>query len=178
MSRFSRLFASGLSLRFASATVTAAMFAGLLTLPNSARAQGLLQAPTPNLGTGVTPQAVAAADLNRSGWTGLVVANSNVNHGASTISVFLGTGPNTYAGVATYSCVRILLQSWPPTLITTDTLTSLSAAPIPPLSMCCSTMDRAALALRPPLVLLAVRRSRWLPATLSATAMWTWLPRH
>ena len=103
MSRFSRLFASGLSLRFASATVTAAMFAGLLTLPNSARAQGLLQAPTPNLGTGVTPQAVAAADLNRSGWTGLVVANSNVNHGASTISVFLGTGPNTYAGVATYS---------------------------------------------------------------------------
>jgi hypothetical protein len=103
MSRFSRLFASGFSIRFASATVTAAMFASLLMHPNSARAQGLIQAPSANLGTGVTPQAVAAADLNRSGWIGLVVANSNISHGASTISVFLGTGPNTYGTATTYS---------------------------------------------------------------------------
>lgn len=103
MSRFSRLLASGLPLRFASATVTAAMFAGLLTLPTSARAQGLLQAPSPNLTAGKTPQGVAAADFNRSGWTGLVVANSNVYHNASTISVFLGTGPNTYSAAATYN---------------------------------------------------------------------------
>ena len=41
MSRFSRVFASGFSLRFASHHVAAALFAGLLMLPNAARAQGL-----------------------------------------------------------------------------------------------------------------------------------------
>ncbi|MGB8477950.1 MAG: FG-GAP-like repeat-containing protein [Acidobacteriaceae bacterium] len=98
MSRSSRVFASGFSLRFASITVAAAMFAGLLMLPNSARAQGLLQAPSPNLTTGTVPQGVAAADFNRSGWTGLVVTDSTNKN----IKVFLGTGPNTFGAAATY----------------------------------------------------------------------------
>jgi hypothetical protein len=74
------------------------MFASLLMLPNSARAQGLLQAPTPNLITGTVPQAVAAADFNRSGWTGLVVADSTNKN----IKVFLGTGPNAFNGGTIY----------------------------------------------------------------------------
>jgi hypothetical protein len=102
MSRFSRVFASGPFLRLASSTAAAAMFAGLLMLPSSAHAQGLLQSPSPNLTTGTTPQAVAAADFNRSGWTGLVVANSHVHGGASTISVFFGIGPNQFTGGSTY----------------------------------------------------------------------------
>ena len=72
MSRFSRVFASGFSLQVASASVATALFASLLMLPNAARAQGLLQAPSANLSTGVTPQGVAAADFARTGWTGLV----------------------------------------------------------------------------------------------------------
>ncbi|HTU51809.1 MAG TPA: FG-GAP-like repeat-containing protein [Acidobacteriaceae bacterium] len=98
MSRFSRLFASGSSLRFASATVVAAMFAGLLMLPNTAAAQGLLQAPSANLTTGTVPQGVAAADFARTGWMGMVVTNST----GKNIKVFLGTGPNTYNTGTTY----------------------------------------------------------------------------
>ena len=97
MSRFS-LFASGSSLRFASTIVVAAMFAGLLTLPNSAHAQGLIQAPTPNLTTGTVPQGVAVADFARSGWTGMVVADSTNKN----IKVFLGTGSNTFNGGTIY----------------------------------------------------------------------------
>jgi hypothetical protein len=103
MSRFSRVFARGSSIRFASITTAAVMFASLLMFPNSAHAQGLLQAPSANLTTGTTPQGVAAADFNRSGWTGLVIANSNVRRGASSISVYLGTGPNTFNGGNTYN---------------------------------------------------------------------------
>lgn len=99
MSRFSRVFASGSSIRFASTAVAAAVFAGLLTLPNPARAQGLLQSPSANLLTGTTPQGVAAADFNRSGWVGLVVADSTNKN----IKVFLGTGSNTYNGGTTYT---------------------------------------------------------------------------
>ena len=48
MSRFSRLFASGSSLRFASVTV-AATLASLFMLPSTVRAQGsLIQAPSAN----------------------------------------------------------------------------------------------------------------------------------
>ena len=79
------------------------MFAGLLMLPNSARAQGLLQSPSPSLPTGTAPQGVAAADFNRSGWIGMVVTDSGVYHGTSQISVFVGNGRNTYAGAATYN---------------------------------------------------------------------------
>ena len=102
MSRFSRVFASGFSLRFASASVAAALFASLLMLPNVRPRARVSASAIGQLGTGVTPQGVAAADFNRSGWTGLVVANSKVNRGVSTISVFLGTGPNTYGGANTY----------------------------------------------------------------------------
>lgn len=97
MSRFSRVIASGFSLRFASITVAAAMFAGLLMLPNSARAQGLFQSPSPNLTTGSAPQGVAAADFDRSGWTGLVVTDSTNKN----IKVYLGKGPNTFGAAAT-----------------------------------------------------------------------------
>jgi FG-GAP-like repeat/Bacterial Ig-like domain (group 3)/FG-GAP repeat len=98
MPRFSHVFASGFSLRFASIAVAAAMFAGLLTLPNPASAQGLFQAPTPTLTAGTVPKGVAAADFNRSGWVGMVVANSTSNN----IKVFLGTSPNTFNGGTTY----------------------------------------------------------------------------
>ncbi len=81
--------------------VSIVCIAGVLAISSAANAQGLLQPPSPNLTAGVTPQGVAAADFDRSGWTGLVVANSHVNHGASTISVFRGTGPNTYTPVGT-----------------------------------------------------------------------------
>ena len=97
MSRFSRVFASGSSLRLASATIAAAMFVSLLMLPNSARAQGLLQTPSPILNTGTGPQGVAAADFNRSGWTGLAVTDSTNKN----IKVFLGTGPNTFGAAST-----------------------------------------------------------------------------
>ena len=69
MSRFSRVFASGSSLRFASASVVAALFASLLMLPNTARAQGLYTRPSPNLNARRTaPRAVAAGDFARSGF--------------------------------------------------------------------------------------------------------------
>ncbi len=99
MPRFSRVFASVSSFRFASTTVAATMFAGLLTLPNPARAQGLFQAPTPTLTTGTVPQGVAAADFNRSGWVGMVVANST----STNVKVFLGTSPNTFNGGTSYT---------------------------------------------------------------------------
>jgi len=76
--------------------------AGLLAIASAANAQGLFQAPSANLTTGKTPQGVAAADLNRSGWIGLVVTDSTNNN----INVFLGTSPNTYAGAITHGVCR------------------------------------------------------------------------
>ena len=76
MSRFSRLFASGSSLRFASASVATALFASLLMLPTSARAQGLYSRPSASLNTGTVPVAVAAGDFARSGFQSMAVANS------------------------------------------------------------------------------------------------------
>jgi len=98
MPRFSRVFASGFSLRFASITVAAGHVRRSLMLPNPARAQGLLQSPSPNLTTGTGPQGAAAADFARSGWVGMVVTDSTNKN----IKVFLGTGPNTFAGATTY----------------------------------------------------------------------------
>ncbi|MHB1935102.1 MAG: FG-GAP-like repeat-containing protein [Acidobacteriaceae bacterium] len=97
MSRLSRLFASGPSLRFASIAVATAMLLSLLALPGSARAQGLFQSPSPTLTTGTTPQGVAAADLNRDGFMDLVVTDS----ASKNVKIFLATGPNTYAAAST-----------------------------------------------------------------------------
>ena len=97
MSRRSRLIACGSSLRFASIPVTMALLLSLLALPNSARAQGLFQSPSPNLTVATTPQGVAAADFNHSGFQGLVVTDS----ASKNMKVFLGTGPNTFGTAAT-----------------------------------------------------------------------------
>ncbi|MES2221009.1 MAG: VCBS repeat-containing protein, partial [Acidobacteriota bacterium] len=97
MPRFSPVSSCGSLFRFFSLTVAATLFAGMLTLPNSAHAQGLLQGPSPTLSTGTAPQGVAAADFNRSGWIGMVVSDST----NKSLKVYLGTGPNTFGGAST-----------------------------------------------------------------------------
>jgi hypothetical protein len=54
---------------------------------------GTFQTPLP-FGTGVTPQAVAVADVNGDGLPDLVVANSSTND----VSVLLGNGDGTFTG--------------------------------------------------------------------------------
>ena len=98
MSRFSRVFASGSSLRFASASVVAALFASLLMLPNTARAQGLYSRPSASLNTGTVPIAVASGDFARSGFQSMAVADST----AKTIKVYLATGAGTFTSAFTY----------------------------------------------------------------------------
>ncbi|MEO6964498.1 MAG: VCBS repeat-containing protein, partial [Acidobacteriaceae bacterium] len=110
MSRsFSLRSSRGFSLRLASAAFCTASLVSILAVPSSARAQGLFQPPSPTLTAGTAPQGVAAADFNRSGFMGLVVANSHVSGGGggnSTVSVFLGTGNNAYGTGHAYSSCK------------------------------------------------------------------------
>ena len=101
MSRFSRVFASGSSLRFASASVVAALFASLLMLPNTARAQGLYSRPSASLNTGTVPIAVASGDFARSGFQSMAVADST----AKTIKVYLATGAGTFTSALHLWCM-------------------------------------------------------------------------
>ena len=64
--------------------------------------KGYLQAPSPNFDTGVTPQGVAAADFNRSGWTGLVVANSKIPTVQERSKSFWALAPTHTAAASTY----------------------------------------------------------------------------
>ena len=96
---FSRSFAGGFSLRFATIPVAVATFVSILALPGAAHAQGLYQSPSPNLTTGTIPQGVAAADFARSGFQSLVVTDSTNKN----MKVYLATGPNTFASAVTYA---------------------------------------------------------------------------
>ncbi|MGC1871572.1 MAG: FG-GAP-like repeat-containing protein [Acidobacteriaceae bacterium] len=109
MSRFSRLFASGSSLRLASATVTAAMFAGLLMLPNSACAQAFYQSATATYTTsGTTPRGVAVVDLNRDGKPDSIAALGTANMIAVLLSNNLGYAVTTYPVTGTPVAVGVL----------------------------------------------------------------------
>ena len=80
----------------------ASLVLGGLIAPQASRAQGLFQAPTPNLPTGTSPQAVATADFALSGFKSLVVADKNSNN----IKVCLGTGTNAFNNGFTYAACR------------------------------------------------------------------------
>jgi hypothetical protein len=117
MFRFSRIFASGSSLRFASATVAVAMFASLLMLPNSVRAQGLYSRPSATLNTGTAPVAVAAGDFARSGFQSMAVADSTNNN----IKVYLATGAGTFTSAFTYgACNGVPTNTGPTGIIAAD----------------------------------------------------------
>lgn len=98
MSRAAVLPVARMLTRFAAASL---VFGGLIA-PLASHAQGLFEAPTPNLPTGASPQAVATADFALSGFKSLVVADKNNNN----IKVFLGTGTNTFNTGFTFAACR------------------------------------------------------------------------
>ena len=98
MSRAAVLPVARMLTRFAAASL---VFGGLIA-PLVSHAQGLFEAPTPNLPTGASPQAVATADFALSGFKSLVVADKNNNN----IKVFLGTGTNTFNTGFTFAACR------------------------------------------------------------------------
>jgi hypothetical protein len=93
------------------------MFAGLLTLPNTARAQGLYSRPSATLNTGTVPVAVAAGDFARSGFQSMAVADSTNKN----IKVYLATGAGTFTSAYTYAaCNGLPTNSGPTGIIAAD----------------------------------------------------------
>lgn len=98
MSRAAVSPATRMLTRFAAAS----LIMGGLIAPLASHAQGLFQAPSPVLATGISPQAVATADFALSGFKSLVVADKS----SGNIKVFLGTGTNAFNNGNTYAACR------------------------------------------------------------------------
>jgi FG-GAP-like repeat/Bacterial Ig-like domain (group 3) len=99
------------------AAATMACVAAIFALPGTVLAQGLLQPPSVNVGTGTKPVAVAAADFARSGFQSMAVADSTNKN----FKVYLATGPATFAGAVTYSaCNGVPTNTGPTGILAAD----------------------------------------------------------
>jgi|GEM_PF-1963559 len=79
-----------------------ACLAGILFAPGVARAQGLYQPPSVNVGTGATPQGVATADFARTGNQSLAVVSTGSSNAGGNLRVYLATAPGTFASPTNY----------------------------------------------------------------------------